>query len=120
MEASRRIVAAGYGRSQRALVAQAQGDESAQTRILRRLAISVLLVSAALALLMAALTANAGDYTLFESDPVRPMAMSADGKTLYAANIPDGRLEIFELKSAGMPDGISPRNATRRRIPASR
>jgi len=114
VEASRRIVASGYGRSLRALVAQAQGDESAQTRILRRLAISVLLVSAALALLMAALTANAGDYTLFESDPVRPIAMSADGKTLYAANIPDGRLEIFELKSAGMtltasvPVGLEP------------
>ena len=61
----------------------------ARTRILRRFAIAALLVSAALALLLAAVTAMAADYTLFESDPVRPMAMSADGKTLYAANTPD-------------------------------
>jgi YVTN family beta-propeller protein len=30
------------------------------------------------------------------------MAMSADGKALYVANIPDGRLEIFDLKANGM------------------
>ncbi len=113
MEASRSIVA-GYGHSLREPVRQALGDAPARTRILRRFAIAALLVSAALALLLAAVTAMAGDYTLFESDPVRPMAMSADGKTLYAANTPDGRLEIFELKSNGMtltasvPVGLEP------------
>ena len=114
MEASRSIVAAGYGYALRELVRQTQGSAPARTRILRRLTIAALLLSGAVALLLAAVTARAADYTLFESDPVRPIAMSADGKTLYAANIPDGRLEIFELKSNGMtltasvPVGLEP------------
>jgi hypothetical protein len=33
------------------------------------------------------------DYWLFESGPVRPVALSHDGRRLYVANIPDGRLE---------------------------
>ncbi len=36
-------------------------------------------------------------YTLFESLQVRPLALSADGKTLYAVNTPDNRLEIFKV-----------------------
>ena len=45
----------------------------------------------------------APDYRLFESDQVRPLAMSSNGKRLYALNTPDGRLEIFNLSDAGIP-----------------
>ena len=38
-----------------------------------------------------------GNYTLFESGPVRPLALSPDGTKLFACNIPDGRLEIFDV-----------------------
>lgn len=38
----------------------------------------------------------------FESGPVRPLAMSADGNTLFAVNTPNGTLEVFDL-STGMP-----------------
>ncbi len=38
-------------------------------------------------------------YTLFESGPVRPLALSPDGTKLFACNIPDDRLEIFDVTS---------------------
>ena len=41
------------------------------------------------------------NYTLFESGQVRPMAFSSDGKTLYAVNTPDNRLEVFDVKKNG-------------------
>ena len=71
----------------------------------------------ALALLCWLYAANAaaqGSYTLFESGPVRPLALSPDGTTLFACNIPDGRLEIFSLSAAGLlhsgsvPVGLEP------------
>ena len=52
--------------------------------------------------------------TLFESGQTRPLALSADGKTLYALNTPDGRLEVFGVSAAGLtpltsvPVGIDP------------
>src|SRR4051812_41680992 len=39
----------------------------------------------------------ANSYSLFETLQVRPLALSADGKTLFAVNTPDGRLEIFKV-----------------------
>ena len=42
------------------------------------------------------------NYTLFESDQVRPMAMSADGNILYVVNTPDNRLEAFQIKDKGL------------------
>lgn len=39
-------------------------------------------------------TAHA-DFPNFESGPVRPLLLSADGATLYALNTPDHRLEIY-------------------------
>lgn len=36
-------------------------------------------------------------FTLFESGQVRPLALAADGKTLFAVNTPDNRLEIFQV-----------------------
>jgi len=42
------------------------------------------------------------DYVLFESGPVRPLALSSDGLELYATNIPDGELEIFDVTESGL------------------
>lgn len=60
-------------------------------------------------------SAQLPSYTLFESDPVTPIAMSPDGGRLYAVNTPDGYLEIFEPTSSGgtikvssVPVGLEP------------
>ncbi|UQA63587.1 beta-propeller fold lactonase family protein [Polyangium aurulentum] len=53
-------------------------------------------------------------YTLFESGQVRPLALSPSGKRLFAINTPDNRLEIFDVKKAGLehtasvPVGLEP------------
>jgi len=72
-------------------------------------------ISLALCLALAAGTAAAqSNYTLFESGPVRPLALSPDGTKLFACNIPDGRLEIFSVASNGLaligsvPVGLEP------------
>ncbi|MFW2374214.1 MAG: YncE family protein, partial [Gammaproteobacteria bacterium] len=39
---------------------------------------------------------NNSSYTLFESGQVRPLALSPDGKKLFALNTPDNRLEVFD------------------------
>ncbi|MGH0033576.1 MAG: YncE family protein [Myxococcota bacterium] len=41
-------------------------------------------------------------FTAFESGPVRPMAMTPDGKRLYVANTPDNRVEVFAINGAGI------------------
>jgi YVTN family beta-propeller protein len=47
--------------------------------------------------------ASAGpSFVEFESGQVRPLAMSPDGKTLFAVNTPNGTLEAFDL-SSGLP-----------------
>ena len=51
------------------------------------------------ALLWAASPAHA--EISFDSGPVRPVAMSPDGKRLYTVNTPNNTLEIFDL--AGKP-----------------
>jgi DNA-binding beta-propeller fold protein YncE len=42
--------------------------------------------------------------TVFESLPVRPLALSPDGKRLFAVNTPAGRLEVFDVTA----DGLTP------------
>ena len=50
----------------------------------------------------------------FESGPVRPLALSPDGTRLFAANIPDNRLEIFSVNAGALahldsvPVGMEP------------
>lgn len=66
---------------------------------LRRFASNLLLATAPLACLVAASDAEAAPaYTLFESGQVRPLALSPDGKLLFACNTPDNRLEVFRIK----------------------
>ena len=38
----------------------------------------------------------------FETDPVRPLALSRDGELLFAANTPDNRVEIFRASEEGL------------------
>ena len=53
-----------------------------------------LLASLGIALLATAVTGPAlGSYVLFESGPVRPLALSPDGSRLFAVNTPDATLE---------------------------
>jgi YVTN family beta-propeller protein len=53
-------------------------------------------------------------FVLFESGHVRPLALSRDGERLYAANTPDGRLEVFDTGGASLelrhsvPVGLEP------------
>src|SRR4051812_16443416 len=60
------------------------------------------------------LPASGNAYTLFESGQVRPLALSPNGKLLFAANTPDNRLEIYKVKKntldhlASVPVGIEP------------
>jgi YVTN family beta-propeller protein len=58
-----------------------------------------LLVAAGLAVTT---DASAGDFVLFESGQVRPLAISPNGKLLFAVNTPDNRLEIFRIKKGGL------------------
>src|SRR5262245_49650762 len=37
-------------------------------------------------------------FTNFETEPVHPLALSADGRYLYALNTADDRLEIFDAQ----------------------
>src|SRR6185369_10688322 len=70
-------------------------------RSLRRAAIAASLLS--LFVLTAAAPAQAAPaFTLFESGQVRPLALSPDGKHLFAVNTPDNRLEIFRVKQGSL------------------
>jgi YVTN family beta-propeller protein len=57
---------------------------------------------------------NGPSFVEFESGPVRPIALSPDGNTLFAVNTPNGTLEIFDLTSglpvfaARVPVGLEP------------
>ena len=73
------------------------------------------LCAALLCLLAAGSAAAQGtNYTLFESGPVRPLALSPNGALLFACNIPDARLEIFSVSATGLahvgsvPVGLEP------------
>jgi len=62
----------------------------------------------------AATPTGAGAGLTFESGPVRPLALSADGTRLFVANIPDGYLEIIRVTANGpvleasVPVGVDP------------
>lgn len=64
------------------------------------------------ALLLA--SSQAGAAITFDSGPVRPVAMSADGKQLFAVNTPNNTLEIFNVGATGLtfshrvPVGVEP------------
>ena len=84
-----------------------------QSRHRQGIAATVLLVSGLTAGLPAQ-AANPNSFTLFETGQVRPLALSPDGKHLYAVNTPDARLEIFRVTKHGLdhrgsvPVGMEP------------
>lgn len=53
-------------------------------------------------------------FTTFESGQVRPLALSPNGKLLFAVNTPDARLEVFRVTGVGLkhrasiPVGLEP------------
>jgi YVTN family beta-propeller protein len=59
-------------------------------------------------------TAQEKAFTAFETGQVRPLALSIDGRYLYATNTPDNRLEIFRVHEhrvvpvASVPVGLEP------------
>jgi DNA-binding beta-propeller fold protein YncE len=59
-------------------------------------------------------TMRSGQFTLFESGQVRPLALSPSGKFLFAVNTPDDRLEVFRIEGNGLqhrasiPVGLEP------------
>ena len=59
-------------------------------------------LAAALPLLWAGPALAQPDYVLFESGPVRPVALSPDGQKLFVANVPEGHLEIFDVGAQGL------------------
>lgn len=44
----------------------------------------------------------ANSYTLFETLQTRPLALSPNGKLLFALNTPDNRLEVFAVSASGL------------------
>ena len=58
--------------------------------------------------------ATRSSFTLFESGPVRPLALSPSGDLLFAANTPDNSLEVFRVLPHGLdyrgsvPVGLEP------------
>ncbi len=54
------------------------------------------------------------DFTNFESDPVHPIALSPNGQRLFALNVPDARLEVYDVTPEGLslvdeiPVGLEP------------
>ena len=66
-------------------------------------------------LVIAAAAAQAADFIAFESGPVRPLALSPDGRMLFVTNTPDNHLEVFNINSSGtlvhlasVPVGMEP------------
>ncbi len=75
------------------------------------------IVAFALVLGAARTAAAANSFVLFESGPVRPLALASDGMgvtRLFAVNTPDNRLEIFSVGAGGLtktgsvPVGMEP------------
>ena len=83
----------------------------------RRIGLRSSLVSGllgSLLLVVAPRALAAPPFLAFESGPVRPMALSPDGRELYAVNTPDGYLEVFTVDENGLtfsrsiPVGLEP------------
>lgn len=63
---------------------------------------AVTLVSGLICSTVISLASVAQDFTLFESQQFRPMAMSPDGTRLFVVNTPDNRLEILAIDESGL------------------
>ena len=67
-----------------------------------------------LAVLLLSTSVAWANYVNFESQQVHPIALSLDGKQVYAVNTPDNRLAVFDIVPAGLrlafevPVGLEP------------
>ena len=84
-------------------------------KTVRRSRPSCLLCSLLLAFMTITVTARGADFVPFESGPVRPMALSPGGETLFVVNTPDNHLEIYAVDDEGtltheasVPVGMEP------------
>lgn len=74
----------------------------------------LVLASVVLAAVAGRPAASHAAFAAFESGPVRPLALSPDGRRLFVANTPDDRLEIFTVGADGLtaeasvPVGLEP------------
>ncbi len=65
-------------------------------------------------LLLAGPASGQVSFVNFESGQVRPLALSPDGRRLFAVNTPDNRLAIYDIVPAGLtlvgevPVGLGP------------
>jgi DNA-binding beta-propeller fold protein YncE len=73
---------------------------SAQRILLARLALCVVVTACGVPSIQE--TTPSSGFTNFETEAVRPLALSADGRYLYALNTADDRLEVFETTDAGL------------------
>ena len=86
-------------------------------------AASILLIVVALVVAMETLTDDSSalgrveppSFIAFESGPVRPLALTPSGSHLVVTNIPDNRIEVFEVNTGGgllhvgsIPVGLEP------------
>lgn len=75
--------------------------QSALTRLTRPIKRYLIGIVLSTQYLLPSVHANT-DFITFESGPVRPIALSKDGKHLFATNTPDNRLEIFAVTESGL------------------
>jgi YVTN family beta-propeller protein len=71
-------------------------DSHALSRLLR------LFLAIPMAMLVADATAAVSNFINFETAPVHPVALGPDGRTLAVCNLPDNRVEFFDV-SSGLP-----------------
>ncbi len=67
--------------------------------------ISIVLIIFAIGMFVEAIASednSSSSFVLFESGQVRPLALSPDGRTLFAVNTPDNRLEVFQVTDKGL------------------
>ena len=83
--------------------------ESKRSRLIR------VLVTAACLIWIGAGKAGAQAWPLFESGPVRPLAISLDGQRLFVTNTPESHLEVYDIDVwgalapvASVPVGVEP------------
>jgi DNA-binding beta-propeller fold protein YncE len=50
--------------------------------------------------ILAQISSRGPKYTLFESGQVRPIALSPNKRTLFVANTPDNKLEIYDVNDS--------------------
>src|SRR5437867_6807684 len=74
----------------------------AQTIMRRALFMATMFVAIGAGLPITASAASTNAFINFETAPVHPVALSPDGSRLAVCNLPDARLEVFDV-SSGAP-----------------